>query len=77
MQGVFFRQSTYEKATKLGLDGTVQNLSDGSVEIHAQGEESKLEELLEWCREGSAQASVKEVRYIEQELRDYSDFSII
>ncbi|MEQ9567382.1 MAG: acylphosphatase, partial [Pseudomonadales bacterium] len=35
VQGVFFRASTREKATSLGLKGWVMNQHDGSVLIEA------------------------------------------
>ena len=35
VQGVYYRAWTYETAQSLGLDGTVRNMSDGSVEAAA------------------------------------------
>ena len=52
VQGVFFRASTSEKAKALGITGFVKNQSDGSVLIDAEGEESKLKELEDWCLSG-------------------------
>jgi len=53
VQGVFFRASTEEVARRLGLRGTVRNLSDGRrVAIVAEGNESDLKELLAWVRAG-------------------------
>lgn len=77
VQGVFFRQSTLEEARKLRIVGAVQNLADGSVEIHAEGEEEKLNELLKWCKDGPQHASVTSVEYSEESLRNYPDFQII
>lgn len=77
MHGVFFRQSTLEEAKKLGLKGTVQNLPDGSVEIHAEGDEKKLEELIVWCKNGPEHARVTSVEYSEEDLRNYQDFKIV
>lgn len=77
VQGVFYRQSTLEEAQNLGLTGTVQNLPDSSVEIHAEGDEDKLNELLEWCQEGPTQADVDKIEHTEQEPRNYTDFQII
>jgi acylphosphatase len=36
VQGVFFRQTTKEKADKLGLKGTVENKEDESVVLLLQ-----------------------------------------
>jgi len=61
VQGVFFRASAQKVAEGLGLTGWVKNCSDGSVEIHAEGNQEKLEELIEWCRQGPAMASVSNI----------------
>ena len=61
VQGVFFRASTQKVAEGLGLTGWVKNCSDGSVEIHAEGNKEKLEELVAWCRRGPALASVSDI----------------
>ena len=61
VQGVFFRAYTMEKARSLGVVGWVKNRDDGSVEIVAEGERAKLEELLEWARQGPPDARVEEV----------------
>lgn len=47
VQGVGFRATTLQHATKLGLSGTVKNLADGTVEIFAQGSRERLDQLLE------------------------------
>jgi acylphosphatase len=58
VQGVFYRDSTREKALELGLSGTVQNLPDGTVRIVAQGPESGIEALVQWARQGPPASSV-------------------
>ncbi|MEX2305011.1 MAG: acylphosphatase [Waddliaceae bacterium] len=47
VQGVFFRSHTKQLADQLGIVGTVKNLMDGTVEIFAQGKESRLSEFVE------------------------------
>ncbi len=61
VQGVFYRANTQKVAEGLGLTGWVANCHDGSVEIHAEGNKEKLEELIEWCRRGPALASVSNI----------------
>jgi len=61
VQGVFFRASAQKTAEGLGLTGWVKNCGDGSVEIHAEGDKEKLEELIAWCRQGPPMASVSDV----------------
>ncbi|HNH76956.1 MAG TPA: acylphosphatase [Candidatus Obscuribacter sp.] len=61
VQGVFFRQSTREKARELGLSGWVKNMPDGTVEALAAGPESLVNELIAWCHKGPAYARVDKV----------------
>ena len=42
VQGVGFRWWTRQTALRLGLTGTVRNLADGRVEIHAAGDSAAL-----------------------------------
>ena len=70
VQGVFFRSGTISKANGLGLAGWVRNRSDGSVEIVAEGEKEKLEELLSWCRNGPSGARVDEIKYDWEKAKD-------
>ena len=58
VQGVFFRASTQTRASELCLAGWVRNLSNGTVEIHAEGDLGSLNKLIEWCRKGSSSAKV-------------------
>ena len=61
VQGVFFRASTKEKATELGLSSWCRNEPDGCVLIHAEGNADSLESLLAWCHEGPRWANVTKV----------------
>jgi acylphosphatase len=63
VQGVFFRANTFDRATALGISGYVSNLSDGSLEIVAEGEKEKLEELLKWASHGPSEAVVSKLEY--------------
>ncbi|MDE0331789.1 MAG: acylphosphatase [Nitrospinae bacterium] len=67
VQGVWYRGSAQEIARELGLTGWVRNLSDGSVELIAEGESSALEALKAWCLEGPPLARVYDV--LEERLK--------
>ncbi len=51
VQGVGFRWWSRARALELGLVGYARNLSDGRVEVCAQGERAAIETLEEWLRE--------------------------
>ena len=77
VQGVFFRVSTVEKATALGVRGRVENLADGRVRIEAEGTGESLEKLAEWCGEGSPRATVESVEVEWTEAAgEFTDFRI-
>ena len=61
VQGVGFRWWVRKRAEELGLDGTVRNLSDGSVEVRARGAKDAMEQLAELLCEGPAAAAVGDV----------------
>ncbi|KYK20422.1 acylphosphatase [Thermoplasmatales archaeon SM1-50] len=61
VQGVWFRASTKEKADELGLTGWVKNTNDGKVEAMFEGEETKLDKMIDWCWKGPPLAKVSRV----------------
>lgn len=63
VQGVFFRQSTQEVATSLGLKGWVENTENGQVRIEAAGTQEHLEKLISWCKVGSPRSQVENVKW--------------
>ena len=76
VQGVFFRASTRDKAVELGLKGWCVNLPNGNVLIHAEGEDEKLNALLQWCKIGPPMAKVSSVECQEMELKSHLNFYI-
>ena len=77
VQGVFYRQSTREKAAELGVTGTVKNLPDGTVEIIATGTPDQLEQLTQWCNHGPPRAVVTKVSSTPLPLQPFRNFIII
>ena len=61
VQGVFFRDSTQEKAERLGLTGWVKNLPDGRVEALFEGPSERVTEMIRWCEQGPPHATVEDV----------------
>lgn len=77
VQGVWYRASTKKKAEELGVKGTVQNKSDGSVYIEVTGENSLLQSLVEWCKEGPQFAKVSSVEVHDIDSKSFIDFQVI
>ena len=61
VQGVFFRAEARTRAESLGVAGWIRNLPDGSVEAVFEGEDERVESMVEWCRRGPAGAEVEAV----------------
>ena len=61
VQGVFFRDSSQTIAQELGVGGWVRNLSDGTVELVAEGRRRDVDSLVEWCRQGPPRAHVSRI----------------
>lgn len=77
VQGVFYRQSTREKARALNITGSVKNLPDDTVEIIATGTSDQLRQLTQWCRQGPPRAVVTDVNITPLSLQSFTDFSIL
>jgi acylphosphatase len=69
VQEVFFRREITDLARRLGVSGWVKNLPDGKVEALAEGDRSRLDELIRFCHVGPRGAVVRKVEV------DWSDYS--
>lgn len=64
VQGVFFRQSTRERAMRAGLDGWVRNRTDGAVEGCARSSDAAaLDDFRTWLQRGPDRARVQELTW--------------
>ncbi len=68
VQGVFFRDSTRQKADELKLKGGVRNCRDGRVEVLVAGEEEALRSLIKWLKIGPKHAKVSTIEVIDLPL---------
>ncbi len=68
VQGVWFRHSTRQVATRLGLNGSASNLPDGRVEVVALGSGTDIDQLSAWLRRGPAMARVDKI--VEETIDD-------
>jgi len=76
VQGVFFRDSTRRKAQELGLNGYAKNLPDGNAEVVAEGQEEKINKLIEFIKNNPGHSKVKEVKINHRELENFNGFEI-
>ncbi len=77
VHGVGFRYNTRRKARLAGITGFARNLSDGTVEIEAQGTPEALERFIHWTHHGPPDAKVDSV--IQNEINiipEESEFQI-
>jgi len=78
VQNVAYRDYVQTSAGELGLLGWVRNLSDGSVEVCAQGLPDELKDFVEYLWEGSLSAKVDSVSIDWRTAKEtFEDFSII
>ncbi len=78
VQGVGFRATVKHYATKLGVVGSVKNLSDGSVELYAQAPRSVLQLLIRNLQDDAGLGTVNEVTQdITPPRRELRDFRIL
>jgi acylphosphatase len=61
VQGVGFRWFTRAKALELDLVGSATNLSDGRVQVVAEGPAERVDALMRWLRTGDTPGRVDDV----------------
>jgi acylphosphatase len=76
VQGVFFRATTRDRATALGLSGWVNNRDDGRVEVVVCGDEASLATFKAWLWDGPSGARVNEVSCQPAPDEGLQDFTI-
>jgi acylphosphatase len=77
VQGVGFRYFAERIANQFGIRGYVKNLSTGSVEVYAIGDENSLEQFKRHLAEGPRSARVTGIDESEETVsEEYSRFEI-
>ena len=76
VQGVFFRDSAKQKAIEFDLAGFARNEPAGTVYIEAEGEEEKLNEFINWCKEGPEGAFVGKIDITFSSVKNLSNFEL-
>lgn len=76
VQGVWFRDSARQQAERLGVAGWARNLSDGRVEVVAEGEPHAVSQLVAWCRVGPIRAEVSGIEVTEEPPEGLTSFVV-
>jgi acylphosphatase len=77
VQGVFFRYTMKQVASRYNACGWVKNLPEGQVEAVLEGNPSDVKEIIEWARQGPSGAVVKDIEVKwENYSGEFRDFSI-
>ncbi len=77
VQGVFFRMETKRAADGFGVFGWVRNRRDGTVEALFEGDQDRVDAVLEGCIEGPAHGRVSDVKLDwEDYTGEFSGFDI-
>ena len=76
VQGVGFRDATVRKAQQLGVFGWVRNAEDGTVAVHAEGEDGAVEELIDLLRKGPPAAVVEDVEVEDVKVEGHEQFAV-
>ena len=77
VQGVFFRDTARHVARRLNIKGSAVNLSDGTVEVIAEGAASAVKQFQSWLAIGPDMATVIKVETVDLESHmGFKDFKI-
>jgi acylphosphatase len=76
VQGVFFRDSTRERARVHGVAGWVCNRPDGAVEAVLEGAPEAVERLLRFLETGPPRAQVERVEISEEPVEGLRGFAV-
>lgn len=77
VQGVFFRDSTRNKANRYSISGHAKNLSDGRVEVIACGEFNDIEQIIDWLHIGPVYSRVDKISIQEIDINSPDGFHIL
>ena len=76
VQGVFFRDTMRRLAQQHSVSGWVRNNRDGTLEAVFEGDETSVERLLAFAREGPRGAQVERVEVFDEEPEGLRGFAI-
>jgi len=77
VQGIGFRANARDKAQILGVKGWIRNLHDGRVEAVVEGEQSSVNQMINYLKRGPSFARVDNYEIKKESPKDnFNSFSI-
>jgi acylphosphatase len=76
VQGVFFRDSTRQRANAHGVSGWVRNRPDGAVEAVLEGSPDAVARVVRFCETGPPHAYVERAEVHEEAPEGLSGFVV-
>jgi acylphosphatase len=76
VQGVFFRDSTRERARTHGVAGWVANRPDGAVEAVLEGDAEAVDRVVRFLETGPPSAHVERIETSDEEPEGLNGFSV-
>ncbi|MEM4259446.1 MAG: acylphosphatase [Candidatus Pacearchaeota archaeon] len=77
VQGVFFRRFVKDNADKNNVKGYVRNLEDGRLEVFLEGDNEKVQNMIEICKRGPAHSNLRKIEQKDEKLQDFKEFKIL
>lgn len=76
VQGVYYRASTVDMAKSIGLKGFVVNEPSGSVYMEIEGDDTQVNQMIEWARKGPPMARVESLDVKDGNVVGFKAFEI-
>jgi len=77
IQPVFFNRFVKENADKLGVNGFVRRLEDGTMEIFLEGNMSSVDQMIPICKRGPQHSLIRRIEEQEEKFQDFTDFKVL
>ena len=77
VQGIFFRAFVKENAERYNVKGFVRNLDDGRIEVFLEGDNDKVDKMIELCKKGPKHSQIKKVEEKEEKFQDFKNFKVL
>jgi acylphosphatase len=76
LENTGFRLYALWGASQMEIKGSVEQQPDQII-IEAEGEESDVEQFVQWCKKGPESSKIDSFETIEKNIKSYQDFKIL